>query len=31
MQIKFFFNELLQITMILQNPNFYVFGYIWMS
>jgi hypothetical protein len=25
------FNELLQITMRLQNLNFYVFGYIWIS
>jgi hypothetical protein len=25
----FIFNELLQITIMLQNPNFYVFGYIW--
>jgi hypothetical protein len=23
------FNELWQIIMMLQNPNFYVFGYIW--
>jgi hypothetical protein len=22
-------NKLLQITMMLRNPNFYVFGYIW--